>query len=695
MMINQIGKIVLDLSKYPGEDFYCDGAVEDELLEIVQNYPEEEYGRVIEERKNWPILYHLSYLRENIVDWIPMTKGMKVLEVGSGCGAITGALARKAGSVTCVELSKKRSTINATRHKDCDNVLIHVGNFKDVEPTLDTDFDMICLIGVFEYAQAYIGGKNPYEDFLNILKKHLKKDGRIIIAIENKYGLKYFAGCREDHTGTFFEGIENYNQGGGVRTFGRKGLEQIFKACGVEEYHFYYPYPDYKFPTSVYSDEYQPKKGELFNNLRNFDRDRLQLFDEKEVFDGLVEEQLFSVFSNSYLAVLGGDFEVKYVKYSNDRAPKYRIRTEIGKNNEGWSVRKYPAHEAAKEHVRGMETACQLLKERYAGGQLEINQCTLEETTEGVCAKFEYIDGVPLLEYMDGCLERKDMEAFYKYFEEYAKRVSYGEDSQVTAFDLVFGNLLLQGNKWTLIDYEWTYEKAISFKELAYRAVQSYVSEEEKRKCIDTTRMLKLLQITPEEAERLDKQEFAFQEEVKGAGKSMAELYALFGEDVVLPKDWSLKSKERVKVNRVQIYKDLGQGYSEENSYFLPDAFKDEQTVELEISFGAEVKMLRIDPAMYPCMCKIKELTFNGEAVKLDGRKTIIVNGQKVQGSEGLSIVFATEDPNININMEKLNVQKENILTAGIEVVRLPMNVAQELMVSSKKYKYSLPGLFR
>lgn len=31
---------------------------------------------------------------------------MKVLEIGSGCGAITGSLAQKAGSVTCVDLSK-------------------------------------------------------------------------------------------------------------------------------------------------------------------------------------------------------------------------------------------------------------------------------------------------------------------------------------------------------------------------------------------------------------------------------------------------------------------------------------------------------------------------------------------------------------------------------------------------------------
>lgn len=364
----QIGKVILDYSKYSGEDLYCDGAVEDELLDIVRKLSPVEYGKVIEEHRSWPILYHLSPLRENIVEWIPMDKSARVLEVGSGCGAITGALARKAGSVTCVDLSRKRSLINANRHSDCDNVTIHVGNFKDIEPDLPDNFDYICLIGVFEYGQSYIGGEAPFEDFLKLLMPHLRAGGRIIIAIENKYGLKYFAGCKEDHLGTWFSGIENYADGGGVRTFSRKGLEKIFRSCGAEEAHFYYPYPDYKFMTALYSDAWLPGKGELSNNLRNFDRDRMLLFDEKNAFDGIVEEGLFPVFSNSITAVIGKDFDIRYVKYSNDRAPEYAIRTEIGGAvEEEPDVRKYPVSDEAVEHIRGMEAAYQNLVKKYQG----------------------------------------------------------------------------------------------------------------------------------------------------------------------------------------------------------------------------------------------------------------------------------------------------------------------------------------
>ena len=111
----KIGNVVLDYSHYPEQDFYCDGASEDALLELVKTIPPREYPQEIYKAASWEVLYHLSDLRENIVGWLPVDKSMKVLEIGSGCGAITGSLAQKAGSVTCVDLSKKRSLINAYR----------------------------------------------------------------------------------------------------------------------------------------------------------------------------------------------------------------------------------------------------------------------------------------------------------------------------------------------------------------------------------------------------------------------------------------------------------------------------------------------------------------------------------------------------------------------------------------------------
>ena len=690
--MEKIGKVTLDYSKYPGEDFYCDGEIEDEILRIVRDMSEVEYGRVIEERASWPILYHLSPLRENIVEWIPMSKESKVLEVGSGCGAITGALARKAGSVTCVDLSKKRSLINAYRHSQCDNVTIHVGNFKDIEPGLPRDYDYICLIGVFEYGKSYIGGNTPYADFLRILMPHLKEGGRIIIAIENKYGMKYFAGCKEDHLGTYFSGIENYEAGGGVRTFSRRGLERIFRDCGVQEYHFYYPYPDYKFMTTLYSDAYQPGRGELTNNLRNFDRDRMLLFSEKAAFDGVVEDGLFSVFANSYVAVLGGDFKLKYAKYSNDRAAEYAIRTEIGKEEDGRAyVRKYPLTEEAAEHVRGMAYAYEQLVQKYRGGNLEINRCTLVEEENGLYAEFDYVAGVPLSELMDQCLEQDDLEGFHKYFKDYVERIGYNSSFEVADFDLIFSNILVDGDTWTLIDYEWTFGKPIDTKELAFRAIYCYLLEDERRNKLNLDLILAELEITEADAESFREQERNFQSFVTGNRMSMSQMRDHIGYRLMVPQKWIERYQDSESVNRVQIYEDRGQGCREEESYFVREAYQGEQLIELELGVDGNVHVLRIDPAFDSCMVKILEMTFNGERVPLEKRKLLLTNGrickpaEQEDGRYQPSIVFPTTDPNINIDLRLLERKAENTLYARMEVVRIPLSMARDMAGVVKK----------
>ena len=302
--MEQIGKAVLDYRFYPEDDKYTDGAIEDEMLEIARNCAPEQYERVIVEKKSWPILYHFSYLRENIIRWLPMDGSENVLEIGAGPGAITGALCEKGRQVTVIDLSKKRCLINAYRHKDCDNLHFLVGNFQDIEPKLTAQYDLITLIGVFEYAQFSIQSEDPFVDYLKRIRTHLAPGGRLVIAIENRIGLKYWAGATEDHTGIYFEGLEGYPTTNYVRTFSKPELEQVIRRAGLSSMEFYYPYPDYKFPERIYSDAYLPKKGELNRNRQNFDRERIQLFSEERVYDTLIESGLFPQFSNSFLVVV-------------------------------------------------------------------------------------------------------------------------------------------------------------------------------------------------------------------------------------------------------------------------------------------------------------------------------------------------------------------------------------------------------
>ena len=80
----------------------------------------------------------------------------------------------------------------------------------------------------------------------------------MIIAIENKFGLKYWAGAREDHTGRNFDSIEDYPNDKGIQTFGKHELTELLKSVGFSNTEYYYPMPDYKLPKIVYSDDYLP-----------------------------------------------------------------------------------------------------------------------------------------------------------------------------------------------------------------------------------------------------------------------------------------------------------------------------------------------------------------------------------------------------------------------------------------------------
>lgn len=703
-IISKIGKVTLDLKHYPGEDFYCDGEIEDELLAIARDYPESEFPRIIEEKGSWPVLYHLSPLRENIVEWLPISKEMKVLEIGAGCGAITGALARKAQEVSCVDLSKKRSTINAYRHRDCGNVTIHVGNFQDIEPELPCDYDYICLIGVFEYGQSYIRSETPYEDFLRIIRRHLAPGGHIVIAIENKFGLKYWAGCREDHVGTYFGGLEDYPDGGAARTFTADGLRRIADHCGVKELWMYYPYPDYKFPTAVYSDERLPIKGELCCNLRNFDRDRLLLFDEKRVFDSIIKEGQFPLFSNSYMMILGPKLEESYVKYSNDRADAFQIRTVLRQKTDGSGrkIEKHPLSKMADAHIRGIYHAWEKLQKRYEGSALAVNQCALLENEDGFsAAELEYIEGVTLSEIVEELLLQGREEELAELFRVYLDKISFGEEQGVTDYDLIFSNILIempQGaeaaildvgelakRKWTVIDYEWTFNQKVDSREIAYRALYCYQLEHTEITAKELYCCSSQLGLSVEDMERCRRQERAFQEYVTGKRKSMAQIREMIGNPVyTLEAFSSAQQKEASGKGRIQLYMDTGNGYHEEQSVFA-DAegritlnVQESGEIRLQIPVPSKCRAIRLDPCSDFCIVHLKELCWNEKELALKKRR-LQTNGVRIAGS---TYAFLTQDPNFSIPLPEngRGAQQEGSLQLVMEITRLPEATVWDLL---------------
>jgi len=296
-MIEQVGNVKINMEFYLGEDLYSDGDIEDEILDIVKNNTD--FTEILHKDSKWSILYHFTPLRRNLLEWYNFKKDSSILEIGAGCGALTGLFCEKVEKVTAVELSKKRADIIANRHIDKTNLEIVVGNFNDI--SFKEKFDYITLIGVLEYAGKYTDSKNPFVDFLSKIKVLLKPKGTLIIAIENKFGLKYWAGAREDHTGKLFDSIENYLDDGDVRTFGKDELTKILDGVGFNNLEYYYPMPDYKIPVKIFSDEYLPTIGQIGGNFPNYDQQRYIFLNEKTSYDNIILNNHFDFFANSFL----------------------------------------------------------------------------------------------------------------------------------------------------------------------------------------------------------------------------------------------------------------------------------------------------------------------------------------------------------------------------------------------------------
>ena len=300
--IETIGGVKLNYQFYTGTDQYSDGDIEDTLLQIVRE--NDSFEDVLTRENNWALLYHLSPIRENLLEWYDFGRETSLLEIGAGCGGITGLFCRKCGRVVAIDLSRRRSMINAWRNKAADNLEIVVGNFEDIH--IDEKFDYVTLIGVLEYSLYYIDSASPFVDMLKRAKSYLKPGGRLIIAIENKYGIKYWAGAREDHTGNLMDGIMGYSGVDRVRTFSKEGLEALLREAGYSGVEFYYPMPDYKLPTEIYSQNRLPKTYPFGDNTPNYDRDRYSFFDEGKAMNELIKEGKFEMFANSYLVFCEG-----------------------------------------------------------------------------------------------------------------------------------------------------------------------------------------------------------------------------------------------------------------------------------------------------------------------------------------------------------------------------------------------------
>ena len=463
-MIQEVVRMAsINYQFYDEKDIYDDGNIEEELLKYYKDEENIDFQRD-------DIFFSTTYLRENIINWYPFKENCNILEIGAGMGAVTGALLKKAKHVVSVEGSKRRADVLYQRHKNNDNLDVYCGNFNKMQ--LKEKFDYIVLIGVFEYSALFLDTFNPFYDFLTKLKSSLKKDGKILIAIENQLGIKYFDGLSEDHYKKPYVGIEGYKDGK-TKTFGRVELRDLFKKLNFKS-KFYGVFPDYKLPSFIFSENVSLTNNQIDNlTYYNYYGD-YENFDFRKALKVLNNNNLLFDFSNSFFIEISEleDFtDVKYVKFTNERNKEYAIGTIIEEN----TVKKIPLTDDAIFHLDELVKVHKILNENG------IKACNItKEDNVYICEK---INGMTLQDKIELCLKENDndmvkqiLEKFYNYVIDNSKIVEANDllcDSlrvfgdKIRAFPLALLDLHLdniienENGEFVLIDQEWTSAKQL------------------------------------------------------------------------------------------------------------------------------------------------------------------------------------------------------------------------------------------
>ena len=93
------------------------------------------------------------------------------------------------------------------------------------------EYDYVFLVGVAEYARRFspasASDRDAVVDLLKRIRQSLAPGGRVLVAIENRTGMKYLHGAHEDHYSLRFVGIDDYADSAGIRTYTRREWRSI------------------------------------------------------------------------------------------------------------------------------------------------------------------------------------------------------------------------------------------------------------------------------------------------------------------------------------------------------------------------------------------------------------------------------------------------------------------------------------
>jgi SAM-dependent methyltransferase len=264
-----------------GEEGYWSNLDKEENRELISSLNDMSAPDAI--RKYHPYLYDVIFSpkRWGGLEFLNIKGNESCVDFGCMWGALTIGLAHRCGHVIGIDQTSDslRFLKKRVNEENLNNVDLICANLKTVE-LFNIKFDVGVVNGVLEWIpeegpielKAYYGkhcskdySKSPEEQqiaFLKKVHKNLNENGKIYLAIENRYDFKMFLGINDPHSPLRFTSILPRTIASIISKIGLgrpyvnwlysfKGIEKILKESGYSDVKLYMCFPDYRFPEVI------------------------------------------------------------------------------------------------------------------------------------------------------------------------------------------------------------------------------------------------------------------------------------------------------------------------------------------------------------------------------------------------------------------------------------------------------------
>lgn len=273
------------------------GRIDQIIGEYIENHSSNHFQELLSQDERLEVTSYLSELANGLFGWYPFEADGEILQIGSWFGAYSEMLSFQCQKVTIVESDEYRAYMTDKRLKHIENIEIIHNDIQEYCMNCNRTFDYI-IFNIDENIDR-IPNRVSYLKRIEILKNLLSVRGKLLFAVPNRFGVKYFCGVPDPDTGLRFDGMTENNSG--LYRFDREELLNLMNDLGFSDIKLYYPMPDHHHTQMIYTDQYRPGP-DMLERLHIYAAHKTnRLLDEWVLTGHLLQNHVMHCFANSFL----------------------------------------------------------------------------------------------------------------------------------------------------------------------------------------------------------------------------------------------------------------------------------------------------------------------------------------------------------------------------------------------------------